>query len=174
MTTTQQNMDRFVGLSAVLTGIDKAKLAPPLDPNNIKQVFYDCANAEDGAVLAQLLEIYASCLSQPGPQFDALVAKTVFQDSGPSVCYLARAIMLSWYLGSWYQPADLKLHHDAANTTPPGTLAPLASKVISAAAYTQGWAWNVAQAHPMGYSNFTFGYWGQQPPALTAFTGAKQ
>lgn len=174
MTTTQQNMDLFVGLSALLTGIEKAKLAPALDPNDIKQVLYDCADREDGAVLAQLLEIYASCLAQPGPPSDALIAQTVFQDSGPSVCYLARAIMLSWYLGSWYRPSDLKLHHDAANATPPRPLAPLSARVISAAAYTQGWAWNVAQAHPMGYSNFTFGYWAQQPPALTAFTGAKQ
>lgn len=173
MTTTQHDMDLFVGLSSVLTGIDKMKLAPALDPNNIKQVFYDCANSEDGAVLAQLLEIYDSCLVQNPATPDAVVAATVFQHSGPAVCFLARAIMLSWYLGSWYRPADLALHHDA-EPLPPAALPPLSGRVITAAAYTQGWAWNVAQAHPMGYSNFSFGYWAQQPPALTDFTGEKK
>lgn len=167
-------MDRFVGLSAVLTGIDKAKLAPALDPDNIKQVFYDYANAEDGAVLAHLLEIYASCLAQPIAPSDASIAETVFERSGWQVCYLARSIMLSWYLGSWYRPADLKQHHDAQTAPPAVALPPLSARVIAAAAYKQGWAWNIAQAHPMGYSNFTFGYWARLPPALTAFTGAKK
>jgi len=167
-------MDLFVGLSALLTGIDKTKLSPPLDPNNIKQVFYDYANAQDSAALAQLLGIYASCLAQPGIT-DAMVAKAVFEDSGDTMCYLARAIMLAWYLGSWYAPGDLQAYHANYAAQPPlQALPPLSGPVIAAAAYTQGWAWNIAQAHPMGYSTFTFGYWGKQPPALSAFTGARQ
>ncbi|MES3021481.1 MAG: sorbitol dehydrogenase [Pseudomonadota bacterium] len=169
MTTTQQDMALFVGLSSVLTGIDKKKLAPPLDPSNIKQVFYDCANIEDGPVLAQLLAVYAGCRAEP----PAIVAETVFKRSGPDVCYLARAIMLSWYLGSWYRPIELQQHQDA-EPAPPPSLAPLSARVITAATYTQGWAWNIAQAHPMGYSNLGFGYWADQPPALADFTGAEQ
>ena len=164
-------MDRFVGLSSVLTGVAKTQLAPTLDPNNIKQAFYDCANREDGAVLAQLLAIYASCSAEPIAPSDELIATTVLQNSGPDVCYLARAIMLSWYLGSWYTPSDLRRHHDHEKAHSKAALAPLRPRVISAAAYTQGLAWSIAQAHPMGYSNFTFGYWSQQPPALTDFTG---
>jgi hypothetical protein len=30
--------------------------------------------------------------------------------------------------------------------------------------------WRVAQAHPMGWSNLQFGYWGQEPPDLEMFT----
>ena len=39
-------------------------------------------------------------------------------------------------------------------------------KVISPAAYTQGWTWRVAQAHPMGYSELRFGYWAKDPLPL--------
>jgi hypothetical protein len=169
MTTTPADMALFVGLSSVLTGIDKAKLAPALDPNNIKQVFYDCASQEGGALFTQLLGVYGACQAEP----DAQVAQTVFQRSGPALCYLARAIMLSWYLGSWYRPGDLQQAQEA-EPAPPETLPPLSGAVISAAAYTQGWAWNIAQAHPMGYSNFSFGYWARQPPALADFTGEPQ
>ena len=33
----------------------------------------------------------------------------------------------------------------------------------------QGWTWRVAQTHPMGYSDFRFGYWAEDPPALNDF-----
>ncbi|HEX4496824.1 MAG TPA: sorbitol dehydrogenase, partial [Thermoanaerobaculia bacterium] len=29
--------------------------------------------------------------------------------------------------------------------------------------------WKAAQAHPMGYSQFSFGYWSSVPPSLAAF-----
>ena len=69
--------------------------------------------------------------------------------------FLARSIALLWYLGSWYKPADLK------KAAPSGDLIP--SQVVSAKAYTQGLVWQIAQAHPMGYSNLQFGYWSREP-----------
>jgi hypothetical protein len=39
-------------------------------------------------------------------------------------------------------------------------------RVVSATAYTQGWTWRVAQAHPMGYSELRYGYWGNDPLPL--------
>jgi len=39
-------------------------------------------------------------------------------------------------------------------------------KVISPTAYTQGWTWRVAQAHPMGYSELRYGYWAEEPLPL--------
>ena len=41
--------------------------------------------------------------------------------------------------------------------------------MISPKAYTQGWVWRVAQAHPMGYSDMQFGYWTREPPPLSDF-----
>jgi hypothetical protein len=66
--------------------------------------------------------------------------------------FLARSIVLLWYLGSWYDPKDLQAH-------PP----PVPSEVVSAKAYTQGLVWQIAGAHPMGYSNMQFGYWSRNP-----------
>ena len=45
-------------------------------------------------------------------------------------------------------------------------------RVISPAAYTQAWTWRVAQTHPMGYSEFRYGYWAKDPEAsLEDFIG---
>jgi hypothetical protein len=84
----------------------------------------------------------------------------------PEIRYLARSIMLAWYLGAWYEP-DVLEH-------PPAVPPPLPFKVISPAAYTQGQIWRVAQAHAMGYSEWTFGYWSKKPDQeLTNFIANK-
>ena len=77
---------------------------------------------------------------------------------------------MAWYLGSWYAPATLQRYNSA--TPQPFPVTP--DKVISAAAYTQGWTWRVAQTHPMGYSDFRFGYWSENPPALDDFITIKK
>jgi hypothetical protein len=156
---TSTPMQTFVSLSALLTGISADKLAPSIDPNNIKQVYFDYASQQAGAAFAQLLALYDANAGKP----PAEIANIILNQSGSEMRYLARSVMLAWYLGSWYAPADLE-RAQISGTTPPNV-------VISAAAYTQGWAWNVAQAHPMGYSNFRFGYWAAPPPSLTDFTG---
>jgi len=156
-------MDLFVGMSAVLTGVDKSKLAPDLDPVNIKKTYFDYVQSKAGATFQQLLNIYNQNQTQPPAQ----IGNIILNQSGDAIRYLARSIMLMWYLGSWYDPADLQKYN---SKNPPKT--PLgAVAVVSAEAYTTGWAWSVAQAHPMGFSNFTFGYWSQQPPTLEDFIG---
>jgi len=153
-------LQTFVNLSALLTGIDAGKLAPQIDPKNIKQVYFDYASAaQPGCDFYKLLAIYAANATLPPAQ----IADIIFQQSGTNICYMARSVMLMWYLGSWYTPEDLQ--KTGTNKAPPDSV------VISSAAYTQGWAWNVAQAHPMGYSNFQFGYWANNPPALSDFVG---
>jgi hypothetical protein len=154
MSTPATPMQNFVNLSALLTGIAADKLAPALDPKNVKQIYYDYIDAQDSAAFQQLLSIYAANAAQP----PATIADILFNQSGASICFLARSVMLAWYLGSWYAPADL------AQGLPTNV-------VISSIAYTQGWSWNVAQAHPMGYSNFQFGYWASTPPSLSDYVG---
>lgn len=156
-------MDLFVGVSAVLTGIDASKLAPGLDPVNIKQTYFDYAQKQQPAQFQQLLNIYNQNQTQP----PATIGDIILNQSGDAIRYLARSVILMWYLGSWYDPATLQKYN---SPNPPKQ--PLgAVAVISSEAYTQGWAWSVAQAHPMGYSNFTFGYWGSKPPTLQDFVG---
>ena len=49
----------FVDLSAFLTGIDASKLAPLLDPVNIKQVYFDFVQGKAGPTFNKLLNIFA-------------------------------------------------------------------------------------------------------------------
>ena len=156
-------MDQFITLSAALTGIAASKLAPPLDPIDIKQTYFDTAQKQDSANFVQLLQIVAANPTLPPQQ----LADLVLTQSGEPIKFLARAIMLAWFLGHWYQPEDLQKY---AVPDPPPT--PIPFFVISINAYTQGWAWSTAQAHPMGYSTNVFGYWSNPPPSLADYIGA--
>ena len=83
----------------------------------------------------------------------------------PDTKYLARSIVLMWYLGAWYDPDNLRALVERPD--PP----PAKFEVISPKAYTQGWALRVAQAHPMGFSEMQFGYWSRPPSARVDFIG---
>jgi hypothetical protein len=153
------DLDDFINMSAVLIGISKDKLSPFVDPINVKQAYFDKAHEEQPA-FDRLLQIFRA---NPPP---ADAAEIILNHSGSDIRYLARSIMLAWYLGAWYDPGMLQQYD--SRDRPKG---PIPFKVISPAAYTQGWAWRVAQAHPMGYSDLTFGYWKDLPPPLKNFTG---
>jgi hypothetical protein len=145
----------FVALSVALTGITSAKLAPPVDPINIKVQYFDVVRRDPR--YPALLEIV-----RKDPDNGAA---NVMND--PKVKFLGRSIILAWYLGAWYDPAMLETY-----TQPGDHPFPLTPKmVISPAAYTQAWAWRVAQAHPMGYSELHYGYWAKDPFALEDYIG---
>jgi hypothetical protein len=151
------SMDLFLGLSSALTGISVDRLNPrrqaagqrfPRDTLDLKQAYYE--RAQNYPELEQLLELYN--VNSDKPDKDA-IAKIILDD--PNVRFLARSIILAWYLGAWYEPADLK----NPRSVPP----PIPFQVISPTTYTQGFVWRVAQAHPMGYSEWAFGYWSEPP-----------
>jgi hypothetical protein len=66
---------------------------------------------------------------------------------------LCRSIMKLWFVGIWYDPGN------------PGR----PQRVVSTQAYKEGLVWKVMQAHPMGYSMWTFGHWQDPPPSLDKF-----
>jgi hypothetical protein len=153
-----QDMMAFLLLSEALTGVDKLLLAPELDPKtndpgidpiNIKNVYFNWINNHDStSSFAKLLQI-----AKDKPQ--AIIAAV--NGSDDNARFLARRIAPLWYLGSWYTPKDLK---DQASAVKP---ARISSEVVSPKAYTQGLVWQIAGAHPMGYSNLQFGYWSRNP-----------
>jgi hypothetical protein len=158
----------FAKLSAGLTGVAHEKLAPRADPIDVKEEYFRrVSDPKYAAAFTALLQLTrAANLQVPGgdtdgviPQdkVDALASKIEERDDTK---FLARSIVLMWYLGAWYEPDDLK--KIAAN--PKAEAFPT---IISPKAYTQGWLWRVAQAHPMGYSDMQFGYW-TRPPAPPA------
>jgi hypothetical protein len=151
------DMDNFVELSAALTGVDPKKLAPDVDPINVKQELFDKARTEAGDTFAQALAIAGNTPAN-------ILGDVLLNQSGEDLRFLCRSIMLLWFLGQWFAPADLKRY---AGPNPP--VSPIPTEVISSKAYTQGWIWKVAQSHPMGYSDWRFGYWNSQPPPLNDF-----
>jgi hypothetical protein len=154
-----EDMQLFVALSAAITGIDPSILAPTVDPIDIKRQYFRVASADPA-----FRKVLTITKNAPNP---AAAAEQVLNSADPAVKYLGRSIILAWYSGSWYLPKTLQAYNSP--NPPPPPVNP--DKVISPAAYTQGWMWRVAQAHPMGYSEWRFGYWAADPPPLDDFIG---
>ena len=172
----RQDMVAFLLLSEALTGVNRQTLAPEfsadaneilnsdpgVDPIDIKKTYFDWINAHAApSSFAKLLEI----AEEKGLSQDNIIAKV---NSDDDTKFLARSIVLLWYLGSWYEPADLK----NAAASPESVHGPIKQKVLSAKAYTQGLVWQIVGAHPMGYSNLQFGYWSRDPHDLNGPNGS--
>jgi hypothetical protein len=158
------DMMAFLVLSQALTGIQIINMAPEFtldknkpgvlnadpgtDPINVKNDYFKWINASDPATFGKLLEIAREHSTSASDIINAV-------NASDDARFLARSVTLLWYLGSWYKPSDLK------GAPPAGKR--LDSTVVSAKAYTQGRLWQIAQAHPMGYSNMQFGYWSRDP-----------
>ena len=158
-------MMAFLVLSHALTGIKLSSLAPEItvntvdvlqsdpgvDPFNIKNDYFNWINACAAPAFERLLQIAKDHPKSTTDIIDAV-------NAGDDTKFLARSIVLLWYLGSWYKPEDLK-----KSLAPGAPRVPIPSQVVSAKAYTLGLVWQIAQAHPMGYSNLQFGYWSREP-----------
>lgn len=170
-----RDMVAFLLLSTALTGVDIQTLAPEfalssdeisktdldvilkedpgVDPINIKNAYFDWINTH--AAPSSFAKLLQFAKDKPLSK-DNIIAKVNASDDTK---FLARSIVLLWYLGSWYDPADLK----KAATSPESVEGPLKQTVLSPKSYTQGLVWLIAGAHPMGYSNLQFGYWSRPP-----------
>jgi hypothetical protein len=162
----QEDMDLFVALSSALTGIPATKLAPGSDPVDVKREYLTRANERCPAALEYLLQLVRKNLDASNRD-EAIIAALQFDDDDKAkrpadvdAKYLARSIVLMWYLGAWYEPAELKALRKDLPKDP--TRVPK-FEVVSPKAYTQAWALRVAQAHPMGFSQMQFGYWTRPP-----------
>jgi hypothetical protein len=157
----QQDMMEFLVLSAALTGVSIQTLAPEIeiekteilnskpevDPINIKNAYFRWITSHDPTPsFGKLLQIARDNRRSP----DDIIRKVSASDDNTK--FLARSTVLLWYLGAWYEPADLKNKVDSPRR-----------QVVSSKAYTQGLVWQISGAHPMGYSNLQFGYWSRDP-----------
>ena len=147
--------------------LQNERTIPGSDPFNVKQEYFDWVSKRRPTVLRSLLQIARDVAAQPltpDARAQAIIDKV---HEKPETKYLARSIVLMWYLGAWYDPDNLRLL--AEQSDPPPTASNF--EVISPRAYTQAWALSVAQAHPMGYSQMQFGYWAHKPQPPEVFTG---
>jgi acetyl-CoA acetyltransferase len=148
----------FANMSAALTGFQASILRPFLDPVNLSGLYYAFAVSQvSQQAMDALLNAYRAIATQPAQA----IADTLLETASPAPsnqAQIAQSIVALWYLGSWYKPAY-------QNGGVPGAVV----QVVSSEAYTNGLVWKVAQAHPMGFSALTFGYWSQPPASLATF-----
>ena len=154
----EATVQAFANMSAALTGFQPSFIRPFLDPVNLSGTFYEFAVAQVGQPMMDALMSAFDALSNQKPALSAQqIADTLLELTNPtpsSQAQLCQTIIAMWYLGSWY---------------PPPFQADGLHQVISSQAYTKSLVWNIAQSHPMGFSPFTFGYWGQVPGSLETF-----
>jgi hypothetical protein len=160
------DMQNFVGLSAVLTGFNQDILAPSLDPVDIKSEYLPffqnkiAQESGDPQLVQNIFQKYASLAAQKMP--DQEIGTAMLDPSnGANWVMACRKLIFMWYSGAW------------PTVIPPGpsTQASTVSDMISATSYTAGLVWQVMQSHPMGDSNYRYGYWAKDPAALSAYTG---
>jgi hypothetical protein len=148
----------FANMSAALTGFQPSFIRPFLDPVDLSGTFYVFAVSQVGQqMMDALMSAFDALNSQTPPPSPQTIADTLLEVSSPTPsaqAQLCQSIVAMWYLGSWYPPPFQT-----------GGL----QQVISSQAYTKSLVWNLAQAHPMGFSAFTFGYWSQPPASLETF-----
>ena len=161
-----QTMQNFVGLSAVLTGFSETIIAPQLDPVDIKSEylpFYTdkiTQESGDANLVEQIFQTYADLKSQ-GLSDQQIGTAMLEPGNGEAFVLACRKLIFMWYSGAW--PTLIP----ASGGKPASTV----SDMISAKSYTCGLAWQVMQSHPMGDSNYRYGYWEQTPAALDDYTG---
>jgi len=135
-------LETFVSLSSILTGYAESTLKPGADTQKLSELYFNVLNKEVAAqTISQLNTVFLG-LSNPD---EATVKTQIVKDSilGP----IAKNIIQMWYSGIWYNLNDK----------------PDESYVVSSIAYKNGLVWSTIYAHPMGYSEETFGYWNTAP-----------
>jgi len=166
---------QFKALSGTLTGIHPDILVPNVDPFGMNAEVFAKAKAADANTLQTILSKFSGTAGSPPKTVAQILAEDAKDESAK---FLMRSITLAWYLGAWYAPQELKKNsyaakdplHNYYSTRRYSKEVLIPFDVISANAYTNSVVWRVAQAHPMGYSNLQFGYWGQEPPEAEMFT----
>jgi hypothetical protein len=152
----EQQMNNFVGLSAVLTGFAEGVIAPSIDPINVKAEYFAKFTSET-ANYNEILTTYQTLKSQN--KSDQEIGETILANSNYEMP--CRNLIFLWYSGAW--PTIIP----ASGAKPESTV----STLLSSKSYTQGLVWQVMQSHPMGDSNYRYGYWANEPAKLSGYTG---
>lgn len=162
-------MDNFVGLSAVLTGFAQSILNPTLDEVNIKAEYLPvwrekvASESGDSSLPDSILNAYQTLRADTTKLSDQQIGEQMLSESRSDAFLLAcRQLIYLWYMGAWPTVSEA-----------PGTATGGRTDfyTLSSKSYTAGLVWQVMQAHPMGDSNYRYGYWAEPPVALNNFTG---
>lgn len=149
-----ERTERFLDLSALLTGFDRAEL---LGTGVTEQYLHTLEDVGCGPVLDDLLH---GCERLPaGEESEAALRSEILDhaDRGP----VARNLIVLWYSGTWRAlPDDWRRAHGAS---------PLdTDRVVSGEAYVAGLQWVAAGAHPIAARPTGFGSWALPPEGIDA------
>lgn len=162
--------ENFLGASSALSGIDPDDLKPAVPQDGVQLADAYVSLLKQAAPLPyhQLLSAYDALFfdgKSPAEIGAALLTDETGKPRKDAVGIGARLTMLMWLFGIWYGKTELSLIPEASGFVDDH----LPDMVISARAYKSGWIWRFARAHPMGFSNFNFGSWADEPPKLNSF-----
>jgi len=144
-----ERLERFVALSALLTGFNQVQLWGSGIAGEHLQVLDEILSAD---VVDDLIEVFQRLPAEDGRE--NAVAAIILGD--PRLGPVARNLIILWYSGVWTQlpPA----WREAFGASPLDT-----TRVTSGAAYQSGLQWAVAGAHPPGAKHQGFGSWALEP-----------
>lgn len=151
-------MQQFTGLSAVLTGFDSSIIAPTIDQINVKEEYLAAWTEKTGTALAtSILDKYATLASDSNNSSQMIGEQMLAATNGADFVLACRKLIFLWYSGAW--PT---LSADGTSTS---------SVLLSTKSYNAGLVWQVMQSHPMGSSNYRYGYWSEAPAPLNQYLG---
>lgn len=156
-----ETYDDVIAISSLLTGVPERTFREYLERDdnpsqgNLYWYFSVVQTAYGSGPVEDLLILYRKLVEEHAT--NEQIADSIFLNAEPEMKSLSGMIMKMWMLGVWLGQSE-------------GTLIPNPDLridfVISSKAYANSFAWKIARAHPMGYSNFPFGSWGKEPPTL--------
>jgi hypothetical protein len=145
----QECTDRFLGLSAALTGFGRVEL---LGTGMVDEYLRTLDAILPAGLLDELLAVFER-LPQDAA-LEAAITSQVMND--PKLGPVARNLVLLWYCGTWTVLPDA--WRAAYGASPLDT-----THVVSADAYQSGLQWSAAGAHPAGAQQQGFGAWSLAP-----------
>lgn len=141
-------LERFVTLSALLTGFRQVQLAG----TGVAQQHLDTLKA---ALPAEIVDdLFAAFHRLPSEGREKAVASAILGD--PKLGPVAKNIILLWYTGLWNQMPEIWRRANGASPED-------ATHLPSGAAYRAGLQWLAAGAHPPGAAHQGFASWTLEP-----------
>jgi hypothetical protein len=165
----------YVNVAACLLGIDANTLVPTVIPDNLSlaDLYYSLCVAAGGTEYVKVLDETYRQLVIEGWEDQDIAQKLLVTDGTTtgtlrtdSVGTYARLTMFMWLFGVWYGATEVSQNSAASLLIDSEYQKDF---VVSSRAYKNGWIWRIAQAHPMGFSQFSPGSWANTPPSLADY-----
>lgn len=163
----------FISLSSLMLGVSEEKLNPAVSPDGLRlsDLYFNALKMGSNttsfnAFVAFADEFHASGRADIRDKLSELTARARREPTTASMwgCRMTRML---WLFGIWFGYEESSRMDGSTDDHFSSGYA--RNYVISSRAYANGWIWKIAQAHPMGVSQFAFGSWSRIPPELTDY-----